>query len=86
MCNVVTSSEEQMAVHMDGKRHRKHILMAEVASSPAADTGADPEELHCDLCDVTAPSSTHKQIHLRCLYHMPRQHQGLVAVEGSCNG
>ena len=66
MCNVVTSSEEQLAVHMDGKRHRKHILMAEVTSSCTADVGADGDELHCELCDVTAPSSTHKQIHLRC--------------------
>ena len=65
VCNVMTSSEEQLAVHMDGKRHRKHILMAEVTNSPPADAGADDEELHCELCDVTAPTSTHKQIHLR---------------------
>lgn len=53
-------------MHMDGKRHRKHIAMAEVTSSLTEDTGADGEELHCELCDVTVPSSTHKQIHLRC--------------------
>lgn len=68
VCNVVTSSEEQLAVHMDGKRHRKHILMAEVTNSPVADTGAVDEELHCELCDVTAPSSAHKQIHLRWVH------------------
>lgn len=65
VCNVVTSSEEQLAVHIDGKRHRKHMLMAEVTSLPAAADGcADAEELHCNLCNVTAPSVTHKQIHL----------------------
>ena len=84
MCNVVTSSEEQLAVHMDGKRHRKHILMAEITSSSTADVGADGDELHCELCDVTAPSSTHKQIHLRCLSHMPHRYGSCLALEGSC--
>ena len=71
LCNVVASSEGQLAAHVEGKRHRKHVAMAEVlgvAKSGAAEEAAGDagEELRCELCDVTAPSLTHKQLHLMC--------------------
>lgn len=70
VCSVVASSEEQLALHKDGKRHKKHLLMAQVLAEPpaavtaAADSG-EAEALRCELCDVTAPSAVHKQLHLR---------------------
>ena len=68
VCNVVAASEGDLAAHLDGKRHRKHVQMAEVladSKSPAApEPAAEPLELHCELCDVTAPTQTHKELHL----------------------
>ena len=68
VCNVVAASEGDLAAHLDGKRHRKHIQMAEVladSKGPAAPApAADLTQLHCDLCDVTAPTQTHKELHL----------------------
>lgn len=68
VCNVVAASEGDLAAHLDGKRHRKHIQMAEVladSKSPAAPApAADLAQLHCNLCDVTAPTQTHKELHL----------------------
>ncbi len=68
VCNVVAASEGDLAAHLDGKRHRKHVQMAEVladSKSPAAPApAAEPIELHCELCDVTAPTQTHKELHL----------------------
>ncbi len=68
MCNVVAASEGDLAAHLDGKRHKKHIQMAEVladSKGPAVDAlAAEPAELHCELCDVIAPTHTHKELHL----------------------
>ena len=69
---MVASSEGQLAAHVEGKRHRKHVAMAEVlgvAKTGAAEEAAEgdgDEALRCDLCNVTAPSLTHKQLHLMC--------------------
>ena len=71
---MVASSEEQLASHRDGKRHQKHLAMAEVAAGAKSGAAAPEEEtgsLHCDLCDVTAPSATHKQLHLMCGLVLP---------------
>jgi glutamate dehydrogenase/leucine dehydrogenase len=74
VCSVVASSEEQLALHKDGKRHRKHLAMAEVLAGEQQEeqqeagekaSSTDGSELHCGLCDVTVPSAVHKKIHLR---------------------
>ena len=67
---MVAASEGDLAAHLDGKRHKKHLQMAEVladskgasAAAPAAERAAS--KLHCELCDVTAPTHTHKELHL----------------------
>ena len=68
VCNVVAASEGDLAAHLDGKRHRKHLQMAEVLADSAGAEGAPgseaPAGLHCQLCDVTAPTHTHKELHL----------------------
>ena len=68
VCNVAAASEGDLAAHLDGKRHRKHIQMAEVladSKSPAAPApAAGLLQLHCELCNVTAPTQTHKELHL----------------------
>ncbi len=69
---MVAASEGDLAAHLDGKRHRKHVQMAEVladrkgagAAGPAAEGAA--AELHCELCDITAPTHTHNELHLMC--------------------
>ncbi|CAL5220929.1 g3027 [Coccomyxa viridis] len=79
VCNVVAASEGDLAAHLDGKRHRKHVQMAEVLAdikSPAAPApAAEPIELHCELCDVTAPTQTHKELHLIGQKHQRREKQ-----------
>lgn len=76
MCKVVAASEGDLAAHLDSKRHRKHLQMAEVLADssrggPSGVSGAGTDapdaevaELHCELCDVTAPTPTHKELHL----------------------
>lgn len=67
---MVAASEGDLVAHLDGKRHKKHLQMAGVladskgarAAAPAAE--GDASELHCELCDVTAPTHTHKELHL----------------------
>lgn len=67
-CQVTATSEGQMAIHKEGKRHRRHLAMAELQGSPPTlPSEPDPEsqDLHCDLCHVTAPSAQHREYHLR---------------------
>lgn len=67
-CQVTATSEEQMAVHKEGKRHRRHLAIAELQEAgPTTDPaeGSEEQDLHCDLCHVTAPSAQHRAYHLR---------------------
>ena len=65
---MVAASEGDLAAHLDGKRHRKHVQMAELLAdgqgAQAGLPGEGPAELHCRLCDVTAPTHAHKELHL----------------------
>ena len=69
-CKVTTTSEEQLAIHKEGKRHRRHLAMAELQGSPLAtadqlESSGGSQDLHCDLCQVTAPTPQHREYHLR---------------------
>lgn len=76
VCDVRATSEEQLASHREGKRHARHLAMAELTLAMGAHPGpgqglsgeeaADAEALRCDLCQVTAPTPVHKEVHLRC--------------------
>jgi len=72
VCDVRATSEEQLASHREGKRHARHLAMAELAAAPpppapaGAEDGAGADALRCDLCQVVAPTLVHKEFHLRC--------------------
>lgn len=70
MCDITTNGEEQLALHMHGRRHYRHLqqqgeepvrlpphtfVMQEVL-----DTG----EVKCELCDVTMPDTDLAASHL----------------------
>lgn len=78
VCDVRATSEEQLASHREGKRHARHLAMAELSTtlnpSPgpgAGEDSADAEALRCDLCQVVAPTPVHKEFHLRCVALIP---------------
>ena len=60
---------------MEGKKHKRFLAMRELDGSPLPETAASApdQELHCDLCDVTAPSPHHREYHLRwtSTIHLP---------------
>ena len=68
---MTATSEEQLAVHLEGKKHKRHLAISELKhtdSGTAEVEGAAPEagpDLHCNLCDVTAPTIHHREYHLR---------------------
>lgn len=65
---MVATSEAQLVSHLEGKKHKRFLAMAELGSGNvrlAEVEEPDAEELHCELCDVTAPSAHHKEYHLR---------------------
>ena len=70
-CKVTATSEEQLAIHLEGKKHKRHLAISELKhtdSGTAEVEGAAPEaesDLHCNLCDVTAPTIHHREYHLR---------------------
>jgi len=66
-CKVTATSEEQLAMHLEGKKHKRFVAMAELDGSPPPNIpeSVPSQELHCDLCDVTAPSPHHREYHLR---------------------
>jgi len=88
VCDVRATSEEQLASHREGKRHARHLAMAELAAAPppppgpaGAEDGASADALRCDLCQVVAPTLVHKEFHLRCaaLTRSPAHLRGPVA-------
>ncbi|KAK9837443.1 hypothetical protein WJX81_003056 [Elliptochloris bilobata] len=89
VCDVRATSEEQLASHREGKRHARHLAMAELSTTMGAKpnpgqslTGEegtpDAEALRCDLCQVTAPTPVHKEYHLRGQKHQRREKQAQV--------
>ena len=97
-CKVHATSEKQLAIHLVGKKHKRHLAIAELEQagplSAASAEGRSEEELRCDMCDVTAPSAQHHEFHIRHgNFSMRRQNlaiayrarESVSAVEGSSN-
>lgn len=87
-CNVVATSEGQLASHLEGKKHQRFLAMAQLEDGATIERNHSSnleEDLHCNLCDVTAPSAHHREYHLRCAIlraATPRQSvaEGLLAA------
>ena len=66
---MTATSEGQLAIHLEGKKHRRHVAMAELHDSPRVEADmlepSPSKDLHCNLCDVTAPTPHHREYHLR---------------------
>ena len=64
-CNITATSVDQLAVHLDGKKHKRMTATAELRDLPEPDSDGPDVVLACDLCNVETGSALQQQYHLR---------------------